>query len=106
VGRRSHGAKCFVVDVNGVAAGGVGRSLIADPAGRVVYEAGQGEESFPIEINLSQARRARRFGANGLGQVLKSYRDCGFDFSPHQSRTGEYLTSLGKLDFGWARRVS
>ncbi len=90
--------QCFVVDVNGVAAGGVGRSLVTDPAGRVVHEAGQSEEVFPIEIDLALVRRARRSGANGLGQVLKSFRDSSFDFSLDQSRQTEYLASLGKLE--------
>ena len=33
--------QCYVVDVNGLDAGGVGRSLVADPTGHIVYQAGQ-----------------------------------------------------------------
>src|SRR6185436_3630856 len=67
--------QCYVVDVNGLDAGGVGLSLVADPSGRIVYQAGQVQEIFPIMIDLGLVRQARASGANGLGQVLKSWRD-------------------------------
>ena len=73
--------QCYVIDVNGLDAVGNGRSLVADPAGRVVYQSGQIPEIFPVMIELGQVRQARSNGANGLGQVLKSWRDRGADFT-------------------------
>lgn len=91
--------QCYVVDVNGLDAGGVGRSLVADPSGRVVHQAGQAPEIFPIMIDLGLVRQARATGANGLGQVLKSWRDREVDFAAYrQDEPSDYLKSLGKLE--------
>lgn len=67
--------QCYVVDVNGLDGGGIGRSLVADPAGRVIHQCGQATELFPITLDLGLVRHVRRNGADGLGQVLKSWRD-------------------------------
>ena len=49
-------------------------------------------------IDLGQVRQARREGANGLGQVLKSWRDRSADFPVyHDGRQADYLQSLGEL---------
>lgn len=88
--------QCYVVDVNGLDAGGLGRSLVADPSGRVVHQCGQAPEIFPVMIDLGLVRQARQTGANGLGQVLKSWRDRGADFSVYREGS-EYLESLGPL---------
>jgi len=91
--------QCWVVDVNGLDAGGVGRSLVADPSGRVVHQAGQAAEIFPVMIDLGQVRQARRSGANGLGQVLKSWRDRSADFAVYREPgPSDYLASLGPLE--------
>ena len=89
--------QCFVVDVNGLEAGGIGRSLVADPAGRVIHQAGQALEIFPIDLDLALVRRVRAEGANGLGQVLKSYRDRSVDFTTYGGAASAYLQSLGPL---------
>lgn len=90
--------QCYVVDVNGLDAGGAGRSLIADPAGRVVHQSGQIAEIFPIMLDLGLVRQSRQSGANGLGQVLKSWRDRPGDprVAPAAENPG-YLGSLGPL---------
>jgi predicted amidohydrolase len=89
---------CYVVDVNGLDAGGVGRSLVADPTGNVVHQCGQVTEIFPINIDLGLVRQVRAEGANGLGQVLKSYRDRNVVFSTYENGgTSTYLDSLGPL---------
>ncbi len=87
--------QCYVVDVNGLDAGGVGQSLVADPSGRIVHQAGQASEIFPVMIDLGLVRQARRSGANGLGQVLKSWRDRSVDFET--AGPSDYLASLGPL---------
>jgi predicted amidohydrolase len=89
---------CYVVDVNGLDAGGVGQSLVADPTGRVVHQCGQATEIFPINIDLGLVRQVRREGANGLGQVLKSFRDKNVSLDAYANNgASSYLDSLGPL---------
>ncbi len=89
---------CYVVDVNGLDAGGVGRSLVADPTGTVVHQCGQVTEIFPITIDLGLVRQVRAEGANGLGQVLKSFRDRNVALTTYENGAAStYLDSLGPL---------
>ena len=92
--------QCYVFDINGVGAGGVGRSCIIDPSGTVMYQAAGQEEIVPIEIDLMQVRRQRETGLRGLGQVLKSFRDRPTDFAVYDRNSGvdAYLHQLGKLE--------
>jgi predicted amidohydrolase len=92
--------QCYVFDVNGLGAGGVGRSCVVDPAANVLYQAAGQEETFPIEIDLDHVRRQRETGMKGLGQVLKSFRDRSADFPVYDraSGTDSYLHSLGPLE--------
>ena len=92
--------QCYVFDVNGLAAGGVGRSCVVDPTSMVLHQSGGQEDMFPIEVDLDQVRRQREAGLRGLGQVLKSFRDRSVDF-PVYSRDTEhdaYLHTLGPLE--------
>lgn len=91
--------QCFVFDVNGLGAGGVGQSLVVDPAATVLHQSGGQEDLFPIEIDLDQVRRQRETGIKGLGQVLKSFRDREADFPVYDrsSGTDAYLHTLGPL---------
>ncbi len=92
--------QCFVFDVNGLAAGGVGRSLVIDPSATVLHQSAGQEDIFPIEVDLDQVRRQREFGLKGLGQVLKSFRDRPVDFSVYDRVSGvdSYLKTLGPLE--------
>lgn len=67
--------QCYFFDINGLDAGGSGRSIICGPEGRVMYQAQNNEEMIPIEINLEKVRRSRELGLLRLGQPLKSFRD-------------------------------
>ncbi len=67
--------QCFLFDVNGLGDGGIGHSIVVGPHGDVLHQCGGGEELFPIEIDVSRARRSREIGLKGLGQPLKSFRD-------------------------------
>lgn len=90
--------QCYVVDVNGLDSGGIGRSMVIDPVGRVIHQAGQATEVFPIEIDLELVRRSRRIGSNGLGQTLKSFRDSEMTFSVYDpAHRSAYLDTLGPL---------
>lgn len=89
----------YVFDINGLLAGGVGRSCVVDPAGTVIHQAAAGEEIIPVEIDLLQVRRQREAGTRCLGQMLKSFRDRAVDFPVYDRRSGAdaYLHSLGPL---------
>lgn len=91
--------QCFVIDVNGCADGGTGRTAFVGPMGDVLYQAGTSEEMIPIEIDLDRVRRSREVGLRGLGQPLKSFRDRRVDFSIYERTEANlrYLNTLGPL---------
>ncbi|MEM7507799.1 MAG: carbon-nitrogen hydrolase family protein [Pseudomonadota bacterium] len=92
--------QCYVFDVNGLSAGGVGRSCVVDPSALVLHQSAGQEDMFPIEIDFDQVRRQRETGLRGLGQVLKSFRDRPADFPVYDraSGTDAYLHTLGPLE--------
>lgn len=92
--------QCYVFDVNGLGAGGVGKSCVIDPTATVLHQSAGQEDMFPIELDLDYVRRQRETGMKGLGQVLKSFRDRSVDFSVYDrdSGTDDYLKSLGPLE--------
>ncbi|UCE32130.1 MAG: carbon-nitrogen hydrolase family protein [Burkholderiales bacterium] len=91
--------QCYFFDINGVGDCGTGRSVIVGPSGYVIHEAGGGEETMPVEIDLSRVRREREVGIRGLGQTLKSFRDRPVEFPVYQrsAETESYLDRLGPL---------
>ncbi len=91
--------QCFVFDINGLAAGGIGRSCVFSPSGSVLHQAGGQDEIIPIEVDFAQVRRQRERGLFGLGQVLKSFRDREVDFPVYNRDSGvdAYLHTLGTL---------
>ncbi|NOQ73487.1 MAG: carbon-nitrogen hydrolase family protein [Crocinitomix sp.] len=90
--------QCYFFDVNGLDTGGSGRSIVCGPDGRVLHQAGEAEEIFPIELDIERVRRSRELGVLRLGQPLKSFRDHLGDFSIyHPDAKLPYLESLGSL---------
>ena len=91
--------QCYFFDVNGLGEGGTGRSIIVDPSGYVIHEAGAGPEFMPVEIDLERVRRERECGVRGLGQPLKSFRDRTVRFPVYErsEQTEAYLHRLGPL---------
>ncbi len=90
--------QCYFFDINGLDAGGSGRSIVCGPEGRVVYQADVNEEFIPIEINLEKVRRSRELGVLRLGQPMKSFRDRPVEFGIYAPGTKHaYLDSLGPL---------
>ncbi len=91
--------QCYVFDVNGLGAGGNGRSLVVDPGAHVLHQSAGQEDIFPIEVDLDVVRRQRETGIKGLGQVLKSFRDRETEFSVYDRASGAdaYLHTLGPL---------
>lgn len=90
----------FVFDINGLGAGGNGRSCVVDPHGRFLHQAGVNKETIPLQIDLDIAKHARENGVRGLGQTLKSFRDRSIDFPIYNKQTTDnsYLESLGALE--------
>jgi predicted amidohydrolase len=90
----------YVFHVNGLGVGGNGQSVIVDPAGRVLHRAEAHEALMPIEIDLDLVRRQRERGLLGLGQPLKSFRDCNVDFTVYDRARFDhaYLDGLGPLE--------
>lgn len=90
--------QCFFFDINGLETGGIGKSVVCGPDGRVMYQAGSTEEIIPIEINMERVKRSREMGVMRLGQPLKSFRDHAVKFSIYQTDAkNPYLESLGVL---------
>ena len=92
--------QCYVFDVNGLGAGGLGKSCVVDPSATVLHQSAGQEDMFPIEVDLSIVRRQREAGMKGLGQVLKSFRDREVDFSVYDTKSGvdQFLHTLGPLE--------
>jgi len=89
----------YVFDINGLDAGGVGRSCVIDPSGNVLHQAGAAEEIVPIEVDFDAVRRQRETGLKGLGQPLKSFRDRAVEFPCYDSggNASAYWSRLGPL---------
>jgi formamidase len=75
---RSHAIvnQCFVVNVNGVATIGGGSSIAVDPEGRVLFEAGGGEEFLVEVIDMERVSQIRERGTRGLNRVWKHFNDA------------------------------
>jgi predicted amidohydrolase len=90
--------QCYFFDINGLDAGGSGRSIVCGPEGRVVYQADVNEEFIPIEINLEKVRRSRELGVLRLGQPMKSFRDRPVEFDIYAPGSKhQHLEDLGPL---------
>jgi formamidase len=59
----------YVVNVNAASPAALGRSLIADPEGRVRIEAGSGEELITDVLDLGVVDRVREFGTAGVSRM-------------------------------------
>ena len=90
--------QCYVFDINGLGAGGNGRSCVFDPAGRALHQGDATEQIIPLEIDLEQVRRSRERGVRGIGQTLKSFRDRPAEFPVYNKGFDTaYLDGLGPL---------
>ncbi len=67
--------QCYFVDINVTGHLGVGQSVICGPGGEVIHQASVGREIIVFDLDMAYLRRCRAHGWNGLGQVLKSFRD-------------------------------
>ncbi len=98
---RSSGAlfQSYIIDINGLGVGGVGKSCLIDPAGRVIHQSGESEEYLVAELDFDLVRRQREVGLRGLGQPLKSFRDSKINFTVYNQSLNQnnYLDSLGPM---------
>jgi formamidase len=94
--------QCYMIDVNAVGDIGGGRSLIVDPNGRILQQAGTHEEILTQVLDLDLVRHIREHGTLGLNQLLKQLRDFdanGGEFPPYREGLplGEGIRHLGRL---------
>jgi predicted amidohydrolase len=91
--------QCYVFDINVAGPLGYGRSLVAGPGGEIIHQSSVHREIIPIEVDFDYVRRVRERGWNGLGQVLKSFRDANHIFPHYAPNDGSpALNELGDLE--------
>ena len=91
--------QCYLLDVNGAGALGVGRSQLVGPEGERLHLAGEREEIMPIRVDLDRVRSVRRLGTAGTVQLLKTFRDCPVRFPAYEAGAASpALEALGPLD--------
>jgi formamidase len=59
----------YVVNLNAASPAALGRSIVADPEGRVRVAAGSGEELVSDVLDLDAVTRVRRFGTGGVSRM-------------------------------------
>ncbi len=91
--------QCYFFDINVAGPLGFGQSIICGPGGEIIHQAGRVREVMPIVVDLDYVRRVRSRGWQGVGQVLKSFRDRAVDFPVCGDRQREFdaLRALGPL---------
>ena len=91
--------QCYFIGLNGLSPLGGGRSLIVDPDGRVLQQAGDHATILTEVLDLDHVTRTREFGTLGLTQSLKQLRDSGRQFPIYQHGVahGEGFKRLGPL---------
>lgn len=65
----------FVVNPNYGRLFGTGRSVIVDPEGRIIAQAGSGEEFLTLMVDLDMVTTTREYGTVGLNPLWKQLRD-------------------------------
>lgn len=91
--------QCYMITANAAPTAGCGRSLIVDPNGRILQQAGTQEEILTEVIDLDLVQQVRELGTLGLNQHLKQLRDFDGDFPIYTQdmRSGPLFQSLGPL---------
>lgn len=98
--------QCYFIDVNNCGQMAYGRSIVVGPEGDIIHQAGEAAQIIPITVDFERVRHVRRTGTKGLGQPLKSFRDCAVQFPPYVGKASSAeLNALGALELP-ASRVS
>jgi len=89
----------YFLSVNGVGAGGVGKSIFVDPEGHVLQIAGERETILTEVIDLDAVQRVREYGTLGLSQLWKDLRSFRKKFPIYQQgvHRSKIFESLGAL---------
>jgi len=89
----------YFVSANGLGQGGNGLSLIIDPEGRILRQAGEEEAVLVEGLDLDLVGRVREKGTLGLCQVLKSFGGSPVEFPVYGrgAAAGEGFRGLGPL---------
>ena len=90
----------YVITVNTAGVLGYGQSVVVGPEGNIIYQASNGAEIIPVEVDFSLVNRNRERGLHGLGQPLKSFRDVPINFPCYQNepeRISSNCNDLSKL---------
>lgn len=91
-------AQAWVVNINCTGRLGYGRSIVVNPDGTVVHQAGSGREVITADLDFGHVRRARARGMQGISQTLKAFRDFDVRFPVYQEGAGPgALADLGPL---------
>ncbi len=91
-------SQAWVVNVNCAGRLGYGRSIVVNPDGTVIHEAGVAREVITVDLDFGHARRARERGMQGISQTLKTFRDAAVTFPVYQEGAGPgALAELGPL---------
>jgi len=92
--------QCYVLNINIISQTGGGRSIFADPEGRILQYVGTHEEIMTEVIDLDKVAWVRQHGSFGITPVWKSIRDSplGGRFPQYENmQDGEIFKDLGKL---------
>ena len=68
--------QCYVINPNAVVTIGGGRSIGVDPEGRVLFQAGSGEEFIPEVLDLDRVRPYAIAGPGGSNRLLRHVQDA------------------------------
>lgn len=91
--------QCYVLNSNIISGKGGGRSIFADPEGRVLQQVGTHEEIMTEVIDLDKVEWVRQNGSFGITPVWKALRDStvGGNFPPYRNLLeGEVFKNLGE----------
>ena len=92
--------QCYFIDINGVGPWGGGRSMIVDPDGRILQQAGERETFLTEIIDLDNVHKTREYGNLGLCQLWKQLRAGPNEFPIYQNGSigsGKIYENLGQL---------
>ena len=92
--------QCYMINANLPPMGGCGRSIIVDPNGRILQQAGTDDEILTEVIDLDLVQQVRELGSVGLNQHFKQLRDFDGDFPVYNQcvrKEGVLFRNLGPL---------
>lgn len=90
----------YFLNINGLGHGGNGQSLIVDPEGKIITQAGTQETILTAQLDMELVKTIREFGTLGECQVLKSFRECETTFPIYSQgiETGVGFSRLGAIE--------